>query len=110
MGGFHAILHPNERVVNEENNQKMKGISNDNLGNLAQSYKMGKVINLKKQDHAGNTFDLALLNEMKGVRNAIKNIPTSDVRLGEIYQGFMQIIETRKTGNKTTRDTFNIRK
>jgi len=32
------------------------------------------------------------------------------VRLGEIYQGFMQIIETRKTGNKTTRDTFNIRK
>ena len=110
IGGFHAILHPNERVVNEENNQKMKGISNDELGNLAQSYKMGKVINLKKQDHAGNTYDLALLNEMKGVRNAIKNIPTSDVRLGEIYQGFMQIIETRKTGNKTTRDTFNIRK
>jgi hypothetical protein len=30
-GGFHAILHPNERVLTKEQNKQLKGLSNDEL-------------------------------------------------------------------------------
>ncbi len=38
-GGFHAILHPHERVVPEKHNKKLAGISNENLVNAVQDAK-----------------------------------------------------------------------
>ncbi len=40
-GGFHAILHPNERVMTAEENAPLKGISNIELSNLGKAYKKG---------------------------------------------------------------------
>ena len=44
-GGFHAILHPNERVMTAEQNQQLDGISNWELANIGKEYKDGKLNN-----------------------------------------------------------------
>lgn len=38
-GGFHAILHPNERVVPAKDNKFLKGIKNSELPKMAEFYK-----------------------------------------------------------------------
>ena len=37
-GGFHAILHPNERVISKKENMKMGGISNEDAANIVHDF------------------------------------------------------------------------
>ena len=48
-GGRLAVLHDNERVIDKSTNLKMKGITNGELGNLAESYKRGELVNAEQQ-------------------------------------------------------------
>ena len=36
-GGFHAILHPHERVIPEEHNKKLRGVSNEDLVKMVEA-------------------------------------------------------------------------
>ena len=42
-GGFHAILHPNERVMTAEQNSQLEGVSNWELSNIGKQYKEGSL-------------------------------------------------------------------
>ena len=42
-GGFHAVLHPNERVMTAEQNNALDGLSNWELSNLGKQYKQGNL-------------------------------------------------------------------
>ena len=42
-GGFHAVLHPNERVMTAEQNRQVEGLSNWELSNLGKQYKQGNL-------------------------------------------------------------------
>ena len=44
-GGFHAILHPNERVMTAEQNKQLDGLSNWELSNLGKEWKDGNLAN-----------------------------------------------------------------
>lgn len=110
-GGFHAILHPNERVMTSEQNDLMGNVSNNDVAKIVESYKMGKMVNIRPKDNAGNTFDLMpLLAEIKGLKQAINDKPTTNIELGKITQSTMQIIETTSKLNRVDRKIFNIRK
>ena len=42
-GGFHAVLHPNERVMTADQNRQVEGLSNWELSNLGKQYKQGNL-------------------------------------------------------------------
>jgi hypothetical protein len=99
-GGFVAVLHPNERVVTAEQNKKMKGLSNDELTDIAHKFKAGELIDVSKQYNLENRSSFAenlsqsILvqqnNEIAGLLKDIKNKPVQQVNV----DGMMNLIET----------------
>lgn len=99
-GGFHAVLHPNERVITAEQNKKLKGITNEQLvetiaksKELIESYRTPALpeLNYDRLEHAAHfhvTYDGRLaammeeisykhdesLAEMKRFNKNIRNI------------------------------------
>ena len=107
-GGFHAILHPNERVVPKSLNEKIGSLSNEQLAKVAQEYQNGKLINGTQPMSA---IDLSLLvNEMKDLKDVIRNKPETNIELGEITSSVMEIVKTTKQGNTLKTNRFRVRK
>jgi TP901 family phage tail tape measure protein len=107
-GGFHAVLHPHERVLPKSLNDRIGSMSNEDLTRIAQEYQNGR---LMRQDVAHSSMDLALLvNEMKDLKQVIKNKPETNIALGEITQSAMEIVERSRKGNTTVYNRFKVRK
>ena len=107
-GGFHAILHPKERVLTAEQNAMVGDISNMQLAKLADNYRAGKI---KPVDHAGTSFDLSVLvNEIKDLKDVVKSKPETNIELGEITSSIMEVVKSTKKGNQTTYNRYKIRK
>lgn len=107
-GGFHAILHPNERVVPKSLNEKIGSLSNEQLAKVAQEYQNGKLISGTQPMSA---LDLSLLvNKMDELAHVIKNKPETNIELGEITSSVMEIVKTTKQGNTLKTNRFKIRK
>jgi TP901 family phage tail tape measure protein len=107
-GGFHAILHPNERVVPKSLNEKIGSLSNEQLAKVAQEYQNGKLITGTQQMSA---IDLSLLvNKMDELTHTIRNKPETNIELGEITSSVMEIVKTTKQGNTLKTNRFKIRK
>lgn len=102
-GGFHAILHPNERVMPEKDNVKTGGMSNEMLADLAHGYNSGRLIPVSsaKQDHAGTSLDIVpMVRKMDEVVNAIKTIPAIENGIGASTRDYIEWIEKENRGNK----------
>lgn len=108
-GGFLSVLHPNERVMTKEQNQQLKGISNDEVVKLVQNHKLQNTNNGSFE----NVTMLAELNglksELSAIKDAIINKPETNIELGAITQSAMEIVQRTKTGNLTTTNTFKVR-
>jgi multidrug efflux pump subunit AcrA (membrane-fusion protein) len=108
-GGFHAILHPNERVVPKSLNEKIGALSNEELARVAHEYQNGKAMEGARQ--TASALDLSLLiNEIKDLKGIIKDKPETSVALGEITQSVVEIVEKRVRGNNTVFNKFKVRK
>jgi TP901 family phage tail tape measure protein len=108
-GGFHAILHPNERVVPKSLNEQIGGLSNEALAKMANEYQNGKIIRSNSQ--IGSSFDTAILvNEMRELKEAIKMKPETNIGIGEITQSVMEIVKSTKQGNTTTYNRYKVRR
>jgi hypothetical protein len=103
-GGFLSVLHPNERVVPKELNNKMGGLSNLELSTLAEDYLRGNMVN--KFDTAINTnwSTEIIVSELRDLKSTIQNKPENKVEVGEILGGVMHIVETTKTSNQRVRN------
>jgi hypothetical protein len=107
-GGFHAVLHPNERVVPKSLNEQIGSMSNEQLAKLAQEYQNGRLIT---KSNANSSLEMAILvNEMRDLKEVIKNKPETNIALGEITQSAMNIVESKRTGNTTIYNRFKVRK
>lgn len=107
-GGFHAVLHPNERVVPKSLNDKIGGMSNESLAKLAMEYNNGKIIRGNEQVASG--YETALLiSKFDELNNTIKNKPETNIELGEIMHGAMEIIKSTKKGNTSTFNRYKIK-
>lgn len=106
-GGFHAILHPHERVIPQSLNEKIGSLSNEQLTRIAQEYQNGKMV---KSDVAHSSMELAVLvNEMKDLKEIIRNKPETNIELGQITQSSMEIVERTRKGNTTVYNRFKVR-
>jgi hypothetical protein len=107
-GGFHAILHPNERVIPKSLNEQIGAMSNEDLARIAQEHQNNK--NFGGNYQSGTSLELALLvNEIKDLKTIIKDKPETNIELGEITSGAMEIVKKIKQGNTTTYNRYKIK-
>lgn len=106
-GGFLSVLHPNERIVPKQLNEKIKGMSNLELSNLADDYLRGNVI---KQDTVINTnwSTELIVSKLDSLEKAIVNKEEYKAEVGEIIGGVMHVVETIKTKNQRVRNITRI--
>jgi hypothetical protein len=110
-GGFHAILHPNERVLTKEQNQLIGNVSNEDLALTMNKLNSGELVKLKEGATAnfGNWQNMALISEIQDLKNIIKNKPDFKIEAGEIIQGAMSIVETKTTNNSVFTNKYMIK-
>lgn len=107
-GGFHAILHPNERVIPKALNEQIGDLSNTELARIANNYRAGKIGDATQTRGA---LDFAILvNEIKDLKSVVKHKPETNIELGEITTSMMEIVHSVKKGGKTTYNRFKIQK
>ena len=108
-GGFHAVLHPNERVIPKSLNEQIGGLSNEALAKMASEYQNGKIIRSNSQ--IGSAFDTAILvGKLDELTTAIKQKPETNIGIGEITQSVMEIVKSTKQGNTTTYNRYKVRR
>lgn len=108
-GGFHAILHPNERVIPKSLNEQIGNMSNEQLATLAQNYNNGRLIGSNNQ--SATAFETAILvNKIDELNQTIRNKPETNIELGEITQSVINIVKTTKQGNTIKTNRYKVRK
>lgn len=111
-GGFHAILHPNERVLTKEHNKMVGDLTNEELAKVAQEYQNGRILNkYEGAEQIGNGWNtLAVIKKLDDLEKAIKNKPETNIELAGIVQGAIDIVETTKKGNSIIYNKHRVRK
>lgn len=109
-GGFHAILHPNERVMTKEQNRMVGDLSNDELARIARDYQTGNLINYGKNQNVGLFTSEQIVSAIKNLESTVKSKPETNIELGEITQSIFEVVKTTKKGNQTTYNRFKVRK
>ena len=106
-GGFHAVLHPHERVIPKSLNDQIGNLTNEQLTRLAMEYQNGRLVG---QDVAHSSLDLAILaNKLDNLTEVIKQKPETNIQLGEITQSAMEIVQSTRKGNTTVYNRFKVR-
>jgi len=110
-GGRLKVLHDHERVVPKKDNIKMEGISNAELGHLAEQYKLGKLIEADrkhKELHIINNYQSnnQMLNKMdeliKSNDNAYKKIKQTNWSLDALGR----LVEEVSGNGKRVKNTY----
>lgn len=109
-GGFHAILHPRERVLTKEQNAPLikAGISNEELSKIATDYKEGKLLNIAPVQT--NTDLGVLVDKIENLTKVIESKPEVNVGVGEITQSLVEIVQKEKRANTVTYNRYRVKK
>lgn len=111
-GGFHAILHPNERVLTKRQNALVGDMTNEDLARIANEYNTGSLIRRgdgASQIDGGNWMNSAVLNRLESLEKTIQHKPETNIEFGEIIGGAMQIIKTQKKGSTTVYNRYKVK-
>ena len=110
-GGFHAILHPNERVLTKEQNSMIGNLSNESLAKIAMEYNNGSIVGKSEAaaQIGGAWHSAAIVKKIDELTQAISNKPETNIELGEIIDGAMTIIKSKKKGNSTIYNRYKIK-
>jgi TP901 family phage tail tape measure protein len=107
-GGFLSVLHPNERVVPKSLNDQIGSMSNDELSQLAMEYQNGKMV--RSDSQISSALELAVLvNRLDNLTKVIQDKPETNIELGEITQGAMEIVKSTKKGNTIVYNRYKIK-
>jgi len=107
-GGFLSVLHPNERVVPKALNEQIGGLTNDELSNLAMEYQNGKIV--RSDSQVSSALELAVLvNRLDNLTQVIQDKPETNIALGEITQGAMEIVKSTKKGNTIVYNRYKVK-
>ena len=111
-GGFHAVLHPHERVIPASENAKLKGLSNTELADVGMKYKNGQLVDFRARlgmQDKRQTNDL-LLKEIKDLKEVISNQPQTDWNIGEVTQESFNLIKRTVNKNTVVYNKFRMKK
>jgi TP901 family phage tail tape measure protein len=107
-GGFLSVLHPNERVVPKSLNEQIGTMSNDELSQLAMEYQNGKIV--RSDSQISSALELAVLvNRLDNLTKVIQDKPETNIELGEITQGAMEIVKSTKKGNTIVYNRYKVK-
>ena len=107
-GGFLSVLHPNERVVPKSLNEQIGTMSNDELSQLAMEYQNGKIV--RSDSQISSALELAVLvNRLDNLTQVIQDKPETNIELGEITQGAMEIVKSTKKGNTIVYNRYKVK-
>jgi len=110
-GGFHAILHPNERVVPKNLNDKLNGISNEDLTKLATEYNNGNIVHKGQANQMSSALEFGLMIEkLDKLNETIQNKPEHSYDVGRISSTLLEFVDQKKQGNTTTYNRYKVRK
>ena len=105
-GGFHAVLHPNERVLTKEQNSMIGGYSNSQVAEIMQNHRLG---NFNLIETTNNQQDFSILEgKMDAIEKAIINKPETNIELGQITSTSMMIAQTKKRGKNITTNRYKV--
>jgi hypothetical protein len=110
-GGFHAILHPNERVLTKKQNSMVGNLSNEELSKLAYNYQNGLISQVGENAYvSSNTLQTDILAEkLDSLENTIRNKPETNIELEEIIGGAMAITRQTKEGNTKIYNRYRVK-
>jgi hypothetical protein len=110
QGGFHAILHPNERVLTKDQNKAIGGLSNDSLAKLAQDYHNGKIVH-EGASQMGTGWDSGpIVKRLMSLEEVIKAKPEHDLRVEDVVTGAMTIVRETRRGNNVNYNRYKVKK
>lgn len=110
-GGFHAILHPNERVMTKGQNAMIGDLTNVELARLAQEYNAGQMIHKDGAKQLGGAWEsTAIVNKLNELQRAIESKPETNIELERIIDGTMKITRQTKQGNNVIYNRYKVRK
>jgi len=113
-GGFHAVLHQNERVLTAKQNSKIGSYSNEEVANIMERHRLGNYME-GSQIAVGFGSELVvsqlmeLKSEMASVKKAIEDKPVPNIELGEITQSYMNINKRVETSKGSTTSRFKVK-
>jgi len=113
-GGRLAILHNNERVITAKQNKKIGSYSNEEVASIVENHRINKTIDGNQINVGfGNELLVQELMDVKSkldqVNSTIKNKPEVNISMGEIVQGVMTIIDSRKENGKLVYNRFKFK-
>lgn len=112
-GGRLSVLHDNERVVPKKDNEKMSGITNSELGFMAEQYKLGKLVDVNRQHqalHVVNNYqsNKEMIDKMDELNSSIKRLPKDMPQVREDWDDKEKMFTyTVKQKGKVTKKIYN---
>ncbi len=110
-GGFHAILHPNERVLTKEQNAMVGDLSNNELAKFASEYNTGKIINtgaIGAAQIGGPWEQNAVIKQLQNLEQAVKDNNATFGVENTLRDGFQWFTKTTK-GNKINYNRYKVK-
>jgi hypothetical protein len=111
-GGFHAILHPHERVLTKKQNALVGNLTNEDLAKIADEYNTGNLIRRGEgsiEVSGGNWMNSAVLNRLESLESTIQRKPETNIEFGEIIGGAMSIVKTQKKGSTIVYNRYKVK-
>jgi len=112
-GGFHAVLHQNERVLTSGQNDMIGDYSNNEVASIMQQHRLGELTD-GAQVMVGFGSELLvnemlnLKDEMSSVRKAIQDKPVPNIEMGEITQNYITMTKRTVSGKGVTTSKFKV--
>ena len=89
-------------------NEQIGGLTNDELSNLAMEYQNGKIV--RSDSQVSSALELAVLvNRLDNLTQVIQDKPETNIQLGEITQGAMEIVKSTKQGNTIVYNRYKVK-
>lgn len=100
-----------EKILNPKLSAMTGNLSTNEIAKIAMEYNNGKLIN--KGDGAVQLSPVwsssLIVQKLEDLTNIIENKPETNIQLGEIIQGTMNIIKTQKKGNSIVYNKFRVK-
>jgi hypothetical protein len=100
-----------EKILNPKLSAMTGNLSTNEIAKIAMEYNNGKLINKGEgaiQLSTGWSTGL-IVKKLEDLTNIIENKPETNIQLGEIIQGTMNIIKTQKKGNSIVYNKFRVK-